>query len=105
MTVGGREFTSDLIIHADGRIQDNWRRAHGHSLFADDISTVLDSAPKKLVIGTGYSGMMSVSDSVPELCRNRGIELEVCRTAEAMIKFNESSEAGTFVAACFHLTC
>ena len=105
MTVSGREFASDLIIHPDGRIQGNWRRARGHSLVPDDITTVLDSAPKKLIIGTGYSGMMRVSESVAELCKKRGIEVELYTTAEAMTKFNKASEAGTAVAACFHLTC
>ncbi len=69
IAVGGREFTSDLILHPDGRIQDNWRRAQGHTLLPDDITTLLDAAPDKLVIGTGTSGMMRVSESVVELCK------------------------------------
>ncbi len=105
MTVGGMEFTSDLILHPDGHVQDNWWRAQGHSLLPDDITTVLDAAPEKLVIGTGASGMMRVSESVLELCKNRGIEVEVCRTAAAVTRFNEVVKAGTVVAACFHLTC
>jgi hypothetical protein len=105
MTVGGREFTSDLIIHPDGHIQGNWRRSRGHNLAPDDITTVLDSAPKKLIIGTGYSGMMRVPKSVVEFCKNRGIEIEVCRSDVAMTRFNEAAEAGMAVAACFHLTC
>lgn len=105
MTVGGMEFTSDLVIHSDGHIQDNWRRTRGHSLVPDDITTVLDAAPEKLVIGTGASGMMRVSESVVELCKNRRIEVEVCRTATAVTRFNEVVEAGRVVAACFHLTC
>jgi hypothetical protein len=105
MTVGGREFTTDLILHPDGRIQDNWRREQGHSLLPGDIASVLDAAPGKLVIGTGASGLMSVSESVMELCKKRGIEVEACRTAEAVTRYNEAAEAGTTVAACFHLTC
>lgn len=105
MTVGGREFTSDLILHPDGRIQDHWRRDQGHNLLSDDISTVLNAAPEKLIIGTGASGMMRVTESVVELCKNRGIEVEICRTAKAVTRFNEATEAGTVVAACFHLTC
>lgn len=105
MTIGGREFTSDLILYPDGRIQDNWFRAQGHSLCPDDIATILDAAPEKLIIGSGASGMMRVPESVLELCRSRGIEVEESRTALAMTKFNEASEAGKVVAACFHLTC
>jgi len=105
MKVEGIEFTSDLIIYTDGRIQDNWWRAQGHNLVPEDIPKVLDAAPEKLVIGTGANGMMKVSESVLKLCRNRGIEVEVYRTADALRPFNENTEAGTVVAACFHLTC
>ncbi|MBE9509403.1 MAG: hypothetical protein IMY71_00885 [Bacteroidetes bacterium] len=105
MTVGGKEFTSDLIIHRDGRIQDRWWRAQGHNLLPDDITSVLDAGPEKLVIGTGAMGMMSVSESVLDLCEKRVIEVEVYRTAEAVKRFNKAVVAGTTVAACFHLTC
>ena len=105
MTVGGKEFTSDLIIYQDGRIQGDWWRAQGHHLFPDDITTVLDAGPEKLVIGTGAMGLMSVSESVLDLCEKRGIEVEACRTAVAVKRFNEAAVAGTTVAACFHLTC
>ncbi|MHC4727497.1 MAG: Mth938-like domain-containing protein [Planctomycetota bacterium] len=105
MTVGEREFRSDIILYPDGHVQDNWRRGQGHNLLPNDISKVLEEAPEKLVIGTGDSGMMRVSEGVLELCKNRGIEVVVCRTAVAKTKFNEAAEAGTVVAACFHLTC
>lgn len=105
MTIGGKEFTSDLIIHRDGRIQDRWWRTQGHKLIPGDITTVFDTNPEKLVIGTGASGLMSVSESVLELCEKRGIEVEACRTAAAVTRFNEAVEADKSVAACFHLTC
>lgn len=105
MTIGGKEFKSDLIIHPDGHIQDNWWRSQGHSLLPGDISTVLNAAPEKLIVGTGASGLMSVSDSVVELCEKCGMEIEACRTAKAVTRFNEAVEAGMVVAACFHLTC
>ena len=105
MTIGGKDFTSDLIIYPDGHIQDNWWRPQGHNLLPDDITTLLDTDPEKLVIGTGAGGMMRVSERVVELCKNRGIEVEVCRTSVAVTKFNVAAEAGKVVAACFHLTC
>lgn len=105
MSIGGREFTSDLILYPDGRIQDDWWRAQGHSLVPGDISAVLDAAPEKLVIGTGASGLMRVSESVFEMCEKRGIKVEACRTAAAVTRFNEAAEEGAAVAACFHLTC
>jgi len=105
MTVSGREVTSDLILYPDGRIQDDWWREQGHSLLPGDIATMLEAAPEKLIIGTGASGLMRVSESVLELCEEHGIGVEAWRTAEAAERFNEAAEAGLSVAACFHLTC
>ncbi len=105
MTVGGKLFTSDLIIHPDGRIKDNWRRVQGHKLLPEDIATVFETAPEKLIIGTGASGQMSVSEGVLDLCSKRGIEVEVCRTTEAVMRFNKAADKDTTIAACFHLTC
>lgn len=48
---------------------------------------------------------MTVSESVMEVCAKRGIRVEARRTAVAATRFNEAAEAGTVVAACFHLTC
>ncbi len=105
MIVGGREFTSDLILYPDGRIQDNWRRSKGHHLTLDDITMVFEAAPRKLILGTGASGMMRVSQNIVEFCNNRGIEVEICRTFTAVTLFNKSVQADTTVAACFHLAC
>lgn len=105
ITVNGRKFTSDIIIHANGRVQDNWWRKKGHELVPEDIGTLLDNPPRRLIIGTGSSGLMLVSERVMELCRERGIEVESFSTPEAVQRFNEFAEKGASVAACFHLTC
>jgi len=105
MTVGGREFTSDLIIHPDGRIVNNWWRKEGHNLVLEDIAGLLESFPNRLIIGTGNSGVMAVEPRVLELCRKRGIEVEALPTKEAVKRFNEAVKGNASLAACFHLTC
>lgn len=105
ITIGEKEFESDLIIHKDGQIQDNWWREQGHNLIPNDISTVIDNVPDKLVIGTGANGLMNVSEGVIALCENRGIDVEICRTAAAVVRFNDAAATGISVAGCFHLTC
>jgi len=105
MTVGGRQVRSDVILYPDGRIQEHWWRARGHGLVAEDIPAVLEARPKLLVIGTGASGLMEVPESLAADCRARGIRVEAHPTAAAVARYNEAVEAGTEVAACFHLTC
>ena len=105
IVIGGKVFTSDLIIFPDGHIQDSWWRKQGHRLQLDDIVSILDSGLEKLIIGTGAFGLMRVPESVLNLCKKQKIEVVVCRTAAAVKRFNEATEAGIEVAACFHLTC
>jgi len=105
MIIGTKEYTSDLILDMEGHIQDNWWRKQGHYLSPEDIAAVLESAPKKIVIGTGANGRMAVSDQVIQVCQKKGIELEILPTAEAVTHFNCAVQAGIPVAGCFHLTC
>jgi len=105
ITLGGRTFTSDLIVFPDGRIRNDWWREQGHVLVPNDISAVLEAAPRILIVGAGASGMMAVSNAVHERCRERGIRVEVYFTSEAVVRYNEIVSPGATVAACFHLTC
>ncbi len=105
MTIGGKRYTSDLILQADGRVHAHWRRARGHRLAPSDIAEVLEAEPERLIIGTGAFGVMKVSDEVVQACRERGIALTACRTGEAVARYNEAVRAGRAVTACFHLTC
>ncbi len=103
--VSGQTFSSDIVIHADGRVQDNWRRRKGHDLVAEDIKTLLDPPPGRLIIGTGSSGLMRVSESVMEEGEQKGIRIEAFPTPEAVKQFNRAAKTDVPVAACFHLTC
>lgn len=104
MEINGRNFSSDLIIYPDGRIEDNWWREEGHRLGMADIAGLLDFAPEMIVIGTGASGLMKVDRQLKDYALERKIELVVDRTVAAVAKFNQLIGEGT-VGACFHLTC
>jgi hypothetical protein len=105
MTVGGTTVTSDLIILPDGTVLPDWWRQEGHRLLLADLPDVLDASPGILVVGTGASGIMRVSDEVEKECESRGIQLRVLPTAEAVRDYNAALHTDASVAACFHLTC
>lgn len=106
MTVNGKVYTSDLIIHPDGTIQDQWWRQRGHDLVSADIDALLAAPPRRLIIGTGADGRMSVDNRVLEQCRAQGVDVEALPTAEAARRFNAAvAHEGASVAGCFHLTC
>jgi hypothetical protein len=105
IVVDGERITSDVIILPDGALERSWRREQGHRLVPGDITALLDTPLQTLVIGTGASGLMAVSDGVVQECRTRKIEVEAHPTAEAVSVYTGLVETGVRVGACFHLTC
>jgi hypothetical protein len=102
LAVDGREATNDVIV-LPGRVVHNWWRSDGHALVLDDLRDVLDELPPHLVVGTGAYGRMRPDPITLEQLRERGIEVEVLPTDEAVRRYGELDPAGA--AAALHLTC
>jgi hypothetical protein len=100
--VDGHEETRDLIVLPD-RVVSNWWRKDGHSLVLEDLAEVLGDLPGHLIVGTGASEQMRPTPSAIQALKERGIEVEVLPTPDAVRRYQESDPAATAVAA--HLTC
>ncbi|MCD6529472.1 Mth938-like domain-containing protein [Candidatus Bathyarchaeota archaeon] len=106
IVVDGKEYTSDVIVFSD-RVLDGWWRKEGHRLHLQDLREVLEAEPKPevLVVGTGYFGIMKVTEEVKRYLKSSGIEVIAQPTKQACQTFNDLLESGRRVAAAFHLTC
>ena len=102
LIVDGEELTSDVIVLPD-RVLTNWWRADGHRLVLTDLDDVLQDLPERLVVGTGAYGQMYPDPEVVDRLRQRGVEVEVLPTAEAVRRYGELDPRRT--AAALHLTC
>jgi len=107
--VDGKEYHSDVIIYPESvsgseRVDASWWRKEGHRLNRMDLEDVVKAQPEVLVVGTGYSGCMTVPRETAEFLRGLGIELHAARTAEACRKYNQLRGTRKVVAA-LHLTC
>ncbi|GIU98747.1 MAG: hypothetical protein KatS3mg014_0363 [Actinomycetota bacterium] len=100
--VDGEEHVRDLIV-LPGRVVGNWWRKDGHALVLEDLAGVLDELPERLVIGTGAVGRMRPDPEALRTLRERGIEVEVLPTEEAVRRYGELDPDRT--AAALHLTC
>ena len=100
--VDGHEETRDVIV-LPHRVVRNWWRKDGHSLVIEDLEAVLDELPERLVVGTGASGQMRPEAEALDLLRQRGIDVDIKKTDEAVRLFAELDPATT--AAALHLTC
>jgi hypothetical protein len=102
LVVDGEEHDRDVIVLPDRVVRD-WWRADGHSLVLPDLDDVLEELPERLIVGTGAYGRMYPDPHALEELRERGVEVEVLTTAEAVRRYGELDPRRT--AAALHLTC
>jgi hypothetical protein len=100
--VDGEEHRRDVIV-LPGRVVPDWRRRNGHELVLDDLSAVLDELPGRLVVGTGAHDRVRPDPQALQALRERGIEVDVLPTGDAVRLFGELEPEHT--AAALHLTC
>ncbi|MHA1650657.1 MAG: Mth938-like domain-containing protein [Candidatus Helarchaeota archaeon] len=103
IVIDAKSYSTDVIIYPD-RVRANWWRKKGHELHKEDIQEIIEAKPEILIIGTGNSGYLKVSNKIRQYIESKGIELKVVRTQEACTLFNKLSTDRKVVAAC-HLTC
>jgi len=105
MVINGHMETKDVII-TGGEVHGNWWRHEGHRLSPADLDVVWKNRPRRLIVGTGSTGMMQPTAALLTEASRAGVELEVMTTSEAVARFNELSQTGDeSLAAAFHLTC
>lgn len=102
INIDGEEHDKDVII-LPGRVVSNWWRKDGHSLVLEDLEEVMDELPRRLVIGTGAYGRMQPDPKTIEALEERGIDVEVLQTEDAVRRYGEFD--GREAAAALHLTC
>ena len=104
MVIDHKQYTSDLIIFPDGRVQDGWWRARGHVLSKRDIADLVELKPNIIIVGTGVNGRMKPDAGLNAYLEEQGIEFLVGANDVAVKWFNELKDSGN-VSACFHLSC
>jgi hypothetical protein len=102
IVVDGKEQTRDLIVLPD-RVMTGWWRADGHKLALADLEEVLEELPERLLVGTGAQDRLRPEPGTLRQLRDRGIEVEVLPTGEAVRRYGELDPRRT--AAALHLTC
>jgi hypothetical protein len=102
LVVEGEEQTRDVIVLPD-RVLTDWWRAEGHRLVLADLDDVIAELPERLLVGTGAYGQMRPDAEAVDALSQRGVEVEVLPTADAVRRYGELDPRRT--AAALHLTC
>ena len=103
IVIEGHKYSSDVLVYPES-VQDAWQRLEGHNLQLEDLEDALRHSPDVLVIGTGTFGRMKVTSELKAILEQKGVNVIVARTGQAVRKYNEMQNEGEVVAA-LHLTC
>jgi len=102
--IGGKEFTSDVIVGAD-YLKSGWWRKEGHRVVLEDLNDVLTLKPEIVVFGTGANGRVVVDKAVIEKLKEYGVEVVIERTDQAVKTYNRLLREGKKVILAAHLSC
>ena len=102
IVINGKTYSRDVIIFPDRVFSPGWRK-EGQLVRMEDRADAVKEKPGGLVIGQGFSGLMSVPRELVDELRSMGMEVLTSGTTEAVNTFNKL--AGKSVIAALHLTC
>lgn len=110
ITVDGQTYDVDIQTDWNGEVT-NWNRQEDHIVGVDDVRQAVEKNPQSIVIGTGYEAQAQLVEEAKIFIQEKGIELFVDRTEEAVRTFNilkedslEEEGVQEKVVGLFHLT-
>jgi len=97
--IDGKQYEYDIKI-----INNKISFWHDHGLNLDDVKDLAAAKPSIIIIGTGYSGVIQVSQDIIDYIKKKKIKLIIKKTKEACEEFNRlNGEKKTAV--ILHGTC
>ena len=99
-SINGRLYNHDIKV-IDGQVK-YWKN---HHLDLKDVHDAIMAKPEIIVIGTGASGAIEVSQEIKDYVEQNKIQLIILTTQEAVKKFNALEKRKRKVAAILHSTC
>ena len=92
------------VVVIDSQLQERGPRPDNHLLQAAELQNYLSPNTKKVIVGTGASGVLQIAVGSKELLAQKNIELAAAPSAEAIELYNQEPNKSTVVAV-IHSTC
>lgn len=107
IVIDGKSYDHDVVV-ADGEVRKRdkgpsraRKSQYGHTpLTADEA---IPWSRPRLVVGSGYSGRLPVLAEIEERGAQRGVDVLVMPTADAVSLLNRTDQSG--INAILHVTC
>ena len=108
ITIDGRPYRHDVVIRLNGKVEKRKKAlskqvySTSHIISLAEAEHVYQEGAQKLIVGSGQSGMVKLSEEAVEYFKRKGCTVELVPTPAAIRAWNEAKGA---VIGLFHITC
>jgi len=108
ITIAGERYEHDVLIRLDGRIDKRKKKLSkqvygtSHVIALAEAEQVYEKGAEMLVVGTGQSGLVSLSPEAEAFFREKACTVVLLPTPQAIQRWNELKE---WAIGLFHVTC
>ncbi len=108
ITIAGEKYDHDVIIRLNGKVEKRKKKLSkevfgtSHIISLAEAEYVYEAGAKRLLIGSGQSGMAKLSDEAAQFFRDKGCQVILLPTPQAIRGWNEAAEPAVGL---FHITC
>jgi hypothetical protein len=108
ITISGEPYEHDVVIRLGGKVQKRKKKLSkakygtSHKISLEEAEHIFEAGAKQLIIGSGQSGCVDLSDEASEYFRKHGCSVQLLPTPQAITTWNAAKGA---VIGMFHVTC
>jgi len=108
ITINGQKIEHDVILRLDGSIEKRKKKLSkkvygtSHIVSLEEAKYVYERGAELLVIGTGHSGLLELSEEAERYFKKQGCKVKTKNTTKAIHLWNSSGEN---VIGLIHITC
>ena len=108
ITVSGEKYEHDILIRLNGKVDKRKKKLSrevfgtSHIISLAEAKYVYEDGAKRLIIGSGQSGMVKLSNEAAEFFQQMKCQVELLPTPEAIHQWNKGEGS---IIGLFHITC
>jgi hypothetical protein len=108
ITIAGEEYEHDVVIRLTGQVEKRKKKLSkaiygtSHTLSLDEAKQVYERGAERLIIGTGQTGLLELSDEAADYFQRKECKVKLLPTPQAIDAWNKAEGA---VIGLFHVTC
>lgn len=108
ITIAGVKYAHDVLIRADGRVEKRKKKLSkeiygtSHVISLAEAEYLYEDGIRQIIIASGQSGMVTLSAEAARFFAQRGCEVKLLPTPDAIAYWNEKEGLAIGL---FHVTC